>query len=204
MRNVLASVRRRLEPRHWFYLVVFIAAVAVYRTALLTLHDLEGPTEVWKYAGLFLGPTLVAVGWVVTNEVNIRNSRKQHTINLILQYFTNTKRIDDKEEINKALHGGAKIAPTDKGFNDPDNKLLRTVVRELNFFDFLASAILRNEIDEGLMRRVFRDLVCRHCKQLWPYIEHCRKGNRETWADFVKLYGMWRLPSDPAHEVEGV
>jgi hypothetical protein len=173
---------------------VLVAIAVIYGVVLSRLQT--NTEEFWKYAGLILGPVLVTFGWVFTNEVNIRNSRKQHTINLILQYFTNAKRIEDKEEIYRQL-------PSDKtidqivSFDDLLQDLLRTATRELNYFEFLASAILRREIDGKLMYRIFQDIVIRHGKTLGPFIKYCRKDSPSTWTDFVELYEQWKRPGDP-------
>jgi hypothetical protein len=192
----LQFLRLPIKTRYWWYVAVLVAIVAVYGVALRRLYNPNDPLEFWKYTGLFLGPMLVTFGWVFTNEVNIRNSRRQHTITLIMQYFTNTQRIDDKEEIYREV-------PSDKTidqivqFADLSQDLLRTVTRELNYFEFLASAILSREIDGKLMHRVFQDIVIRHGKTLGPFIKHCRTDSASTWADFVELYEQWKRPGDP-------
>jgi hypothetical protein len=193
---VAVPCKGHIEKRYYVYGFLLAVASFTYVAALSALYDPRNLAEFWKFAGLFLGPTLVAIGWIVTNEVNIRNSRKQHTITLIMQYFTNAQRIDDKEDIYRQL-------PSDKTidqivlFDNLSQDLLRTVTRELNYFEFLASAILRREIDENLMHRVFQDIVIRHGKTLGPFIKHCRKDSASTWADFVELYEQWKRPDDP-------
>lgn len=186
-----------VERRYYFYAILLALTAFTYVAALTAIYGTApDKTEFWKYTGLFLGPTLIAVGWVVTNEVNVRNSRKQHTINLIVQYFTNAKRIEDKDEINKSLPWPQVVAKPD--YSDTTDALLRSMSRELNYFDFLASAILRNEIDDALMRRVFQDVIRHWCIQFAPFIAHWRGNNRETWADLIELYQHWKLPTDPA------
>src|SRR5947207_371167 len=92
-----------LEWRHWVYCSLALIALAIYATALCKIYNPANPRELWIYIGLFLGPTLIAAGWIVTNEVTTKNSRKQHTITLLAQYFTNQQRIDDKETLNQEL-----------------------------------------------------------------------------------------------------
>jgi hypothetical protein len=186
-----------IERRFEFYAVVAAGVVVIYGAVLAHLYVNGTADDFWKYVGLFLGPVLVAFGWVFTNEINIRNSRKQHTINLILQYFTNAQRIADKDALRKALPKGTTIDDV-RGLDGPNADLLLTVMRELNYFDFLASAILRREIDEGLMRRVFEDIVIGHAIQLWPDIKKSQqRGTENTWADFVALYRRWTKTTDP-------
>jgi hypothetical protein len=186
-----------LERRHFVYVGMAAIALLIYVAALAALYHSQDRQDFWKYLGLYLGPALVALGWVVTNEVNVLNSRKQHTINLILQYFTNAKRIEDKDRINSQLAWPAKIDAAKFNFDDTANPLLRTIARELNYFDFLASAILRREIEDRLLRRVFQDIVRHYYIQCEPYILHWQQKNPETWADLAALYDRWKLPTDP-------
>ena len=116
---------------------------------------------------------------------------------MILQYFTNAKRIEDKDRINSQLAWPAKIDAAKFNFDDTANPLLRTIARELNYFDFLASAILRREIEDRLLRRVFQDIVRHYYIQCEPYILHWQQKNPETWADLAALYDRWKLPTDP-------
>jgi hypothetical protein len=186
-----------LERRHVVYLGIGAAALLTYVACLTAIYHSAERQDFWKYLGLFLGPALVAIGWIVTNEVNVLNSRKQHTINLILQYFTNAQRIKDKDCLNSDLPWPKKIDGAVVNFDNTADPLLRTVARELNYFDFLASAILRREIEERLLRRVFQDVVRHYYIQFESYIQHWRAENTDTWADFVSLYDRWKLPSDP-------
>ena len=180
-----------LERRYYVYLFLLAPASFTYVAALSALYDPRSPAEFWKFAGLFLGPTLVAVGWIVTNEVNIRNSRKQHTINLIMQYFTNAQRVADKDAVNRALPYPQLLDATARNFDDTGDRLLRAVARELNYFDFLASSILHREIDEQLLRRVFRTIIRNYCVQLRPYIDHWRKKDVTYWEDLLALDRRW-------------
>ena len=146
--------------------------------------------------GLYLGPVLVTFGWVFTNEINIRNSRKQQTITLILQY----SRTPSASTTRKRSTGNCRATR-------PSTRLSSSTTchrncfgpspRELNYFEFLASAIRRREIDGNLMHRVFQDIVIRHGKTLGPFIMYCRKDSASTWADFVELYEQWKKPGDP-------
>jgi hypothetical protein len=187
----------RPERRHFVYTGVAAIAALIYAAALAAIYD-KNRDDFWKYAGLYFGPALVAAGWIVTNEVNVLNSRKQHTINLIVQYFTNTKRIEDKDFINTHLPWPTIVSGTSLDFENTGTDLLRTIARELNYFDFLASAILRREIEEHLLRRVFQNIVRHYYIQFEPYIIHWQAKNPETWADLGALYDKWKLASDPS------
>jgi hypothetical protein len=181
-----------IERRYCLYGILFAIAIFTYVAALSALYDPPRYIEFWKFAGLFLGPTLVAIGWIVTNEVNIRNSRKQHTVTLINQYFTNAQRVADKDVVNKTLPFPNVLEAKGNDFNDTSECLLRAVARELNYFDFLASGVLNREIDEELLRRVFCIVIRHYCMQLRPYIDHWRGKDPTYWKDLLALNERWR------------
>jgi hypothetical protein len=194
-RVVSGEKHMRIQWRYCVYFFFIAVAAAVYWFALSAVYSPTNPQEFWKYAGLFLGPTLIALGWVVTNEINTRNSRKQHTINLIMQYFTNSKRIDDKECLNTKLPYPEKLVEEGElRFDDRNNRFLRTVVRELNYLDFLSSAVLHREIDGQLFERVFVTILPHTCYQFRAYIDHWRKKDKRYWEDLIKLNNKW-VPS---------
>jgi hypothetical protein len=180
-----------IERRYCFYGILAVIAIFTYVAALSALYAPPNNIEFWKFAGLFLGPTLVAIGWIVTNEVNIRNSRKQHTVTLINQYFTNAQRVADKDVINKALPFPKVLDGKGSDFDDTSESLLRSVARELNYFDFLASGVLNREIDEDLLRRVFCIVIRHYCLQFRPYIDHWREKDASYWKDLLALNERW-------------
>jgi hypothetical protein len=181
-----------IERRHYVYGILLALTAFTYVAALSALADPRNPAEVWKFAGLFWGPTLVAIGWIVTNEVNIRNSRKQHTVNLVMQYFTNVQRVSDKDVVNGALPYPQVLDASAMNFDDTKDPLLRSVARELNYFDFLASGVLNREIDEQLLRRVFEIIIRHYCLQFAPYIDHWRRKDGSYWKDLLALEQRWR------------
>ena len=183
--------RFHIERRHYVYCFLLALTCFTYTAALTAVYRPDSTQEFWKYAALFLGPTLVAVGWIVTNEVNIRNSRKQHTVNLIMQYFTNAKRIEDKDTLNKELPYPSVIDPAKFNFDDTKNEVLRAAARELNYFDYLSSAVVHREIDEQLLRRVFGTVIRHYCLQLKPYIDHWRSKDSGYWEDLITLNDRW-------------
>ena len=194
-----------LERRHYVYAAIATIVLSLYAVALtegqLAETDLADK-NFWKMAGLYLGPLIVAVGWIVTNEINILNSRKQHTINLITQYFTNAQRIADKDLLNKRLPPTKIVSADEYPFDDTAHAFLRGVLRELNYFDFIGSAVLHRDIDEALVRRVFATIVHRYYRQYGPFIEYWRAKNPAYWADFVALFHRWH-PNGLIHD-EGV
>ena len=57
-----------LERRHFVYVGMAAIALLIYVAALAALYHSQDRQDFWKYLGLYLGPALVALGWVVTKR----------------------------------------------------------------------------------------------------------------------------------------
>jgi len=81
---------------------------------------------------------LVALaGWMFQSLVAIRNSRKQHTMNVLLQTRLNATAEQHIEEIDRASPNGAKI--TLLALKSSENKTAYDAVRWiLNYYEFIA------------------------------------------------------------------
>lgn len=180
----------RLEPRHYVYATIFVIALGGYGVAIVLIHSFDPKAWPAPFATL-LASLLVATGWVITNEVSIRNSRKQHTINLITQYFTSAQRIADKKQINECLPYPQNIGADEFDFEDSQSPFLAAVDRELNYFEFLAAGIYRRDIDEGLLRDCMQDILCGYYRQMEAYIRHWRRKNAHTRERFADLHHTW-------------
>ena len=66
----------RMRRRFWVYLTVGTAAATFLVVLLYTTWGL--PDQAARLAP-FVGYILLTIGWIVTCEVNIGNSRRQHT-----------------------------------------------------------------------------------------------------------------------------
>ncbi len=88
-------------PRLRYYIYGVVLVVASLVSALLIaeaapdhpyrLKSWLHPTDLW-HAAPFLGSLLITIGWIVTSETAIRNSRKQHTISMITSHLFDRNR----------------------------------------------------------------------------------------------------------------
>ena len=169
--------------RHAIYILALVFSVAV-TTWLLQVGTHQGP-EAWRIS-VFLGSVLLTLGWIVTNEVAIQNSRRQHTINTIVQMIHSAQVIQDKQTIKASLPRHDSILTTDiVKFDDENNLLLQAVDRELNFLEFIAASIEAGDMDERLTRKCLRTVVLDAVYQYQPYITYWRSGKPTLWEHLV-------------------
>lgn len=141
----------------------------------------------------FAGAMLVAAGWMVTNEVAIRNSRRQHTITLISDYMIRRERLEDKRTIRRYVPKSNISVSTVGGFSyaDETHELAIAIDRELNFFEFVAVGLENGDLDPKISYETIRGILCPFIKQVRPYIDHWQTLDSEIWEHATALADRW-------------
>lgn len=188
-----------MRIRHWIYAVVAIVALVI--AAFLIRADMQDPTERLWHAAPFFGSMLITVGWIVTSEMSIRNSKKQHTIGLINQHRFGAIREKNLTAIQKILPTTDAILTSGvANFDEEGNESLRAIDAELNFYDFAAAAVRRDDIDEALLQACLHGQLTNLYKQTELYINHWRKKDPLIWCDVVRMRNRWaRRPPKIVH-----
>jgi hypothetical protein len=128
----------------------------------------------------FAGAMLVASGWIVTNEISIRNLRKQHTISLLSDFLIRKERLEDRKLIKKMLPKFALITTvTGVSFDDDNSDLLQAIDRELNFYEFVAVGLENGDLDPYITYSTVRGLMVGFVKQVEAYIDYWRARDAE-------------------------
>jgi hypothetical protein len=179
-----------MRRRFWVYILVG-AVVASYLG--LFIHDTAGRPDQTTLLAPFIGSILVSIGWVVTSEVNIGNSRRQHTITLITQHVFDAQRAANRDIIKKTLPSfESKLLPTlPIDFDDETSPLLKAIDLELNFYEFLAVGVASGNLDESLMRQSLGSQFIAFYVQVEAYIAHWRAKNTKTWRELSLMYTRW-------------
>jgi hypothetical protein len=181
----------RVNARYCVY--AGVSVIALVALGFDIINNVWGDQKQWQIT-IFLGSMLIAAGWVVTNEVTIRNSRKQHTINLITTLMTNQKRIEDKEKIREKLPRSQRLNRTILDYDAENDPLAQAIDRELNFYEFIAIGLATGDLDENIARRMLDGLLTNCVWQVEDYILHWRSKNKTTWEDVSELYKRWARP----------
>lgn len=102
-------------------------------------------------------------GWITNAIVTVRNSVKQHTINILLQSRLSQAYMERVQKVNAAFFTAkgkvTKLRPDQMEENGPEAPLpeLRYL---LNYFEFVAVGIRHGDLDEALMKSSLRGILC--------------------------------------------
>ena len=180
----------RMRHRFWIYLIVGVAAAAVLGSLYQEIIKQDG--KVWN-AAPFLGSLLITIGWIVTSEVAIGNSRRQHTITLITQHAFDVTRAANRDIIKLTLPSyQSKLMASMADFADETLPLLKAIDLELNFYEFLAVGVVRGDLDEQLIRRSLQSQFMNFYLQAEDYIIFWQSRNKATWSELSAMYTRWR------------
>jgi DNA phosphorothioation-dependent restriction protein DptG len=140
----------------------------------------------------FYGSVLLTVGWVVSAELNVKNSKRQHTIVLITQHTSDRQRIENRDVILKYLPSYKdKFTEDLVSFGNETHELTKAIDLELNFYEFLAAAVLRDDVDEDLLVETLRTKFLKFFEQNQDYIAHWQKDGGTTWIHITDMYRRW-------------
>jgi hypothetical protein len=180
----------RMRRRFWVYVSVGLVAAAFLG---LLVHNTATSADQISRLAPFVGYILVTVGWSVTSEVNIGNSRRQHTITLITQHAFDLQRTANRDIVKQSLPGfQTKLLPsTTINFDDEDSALLKAIDLELNFYEFLAVGAASDNLDENLIRESLGSQFKAFYVQVEAHIAHWRVKNDKTWRELSRMYTRW-------------
>jgi hypothetical protein len=210
------------EKRHALFALILYAILlsfyVLYRVIfpLYLTPAVSGYTNFWQLIVPYSGSVLITIGWMTTSEFNIRNARKQHTINFLTEVLRGQTRMDDLTIIKSFLptlkdvicNDIAQIAPLPIAirpiptlppfkFGDDAHLLCRSLDRELNLFEFMAIGIFQKDFDEVILKRSLRSFVITFCNQCDPYVVFSRDGGKEPWSNLSILANNWRRNPNP-------
>jgi hypothetical protein len=152
----------------------------------------------WHLAAL-IGSFLVTIGWIVSSENTVRNAQSQHSVKIVLHYNDDKLGQDHRATIlqylpndDMVLRPGGSIPP----YDSEQNPLYIAVDYELNAFEFISVATLKEVLDEDLIKESFRQQFLFFYKMTKPYIEHTQgKYGKSVWRYFCKLCNKWERKS---------
>ncbi len=180
----------RMRRRFWLYLAVG-AMAAAFLAALV--RETSGLSDQIARLAPSFGYILITIGWIVTSEVNIGNSRRQHTITLITQHAFEPQRAAHRDIIKLTLptYRSRLHAAPGLDFDDELSPLLKAIDRELNFYEFLAVGAASGNLDERLLKESLGGQFKAFYAQVEEYVVHWRKKNDATWRELSRMYARW-------------
>jgi hypothetical protein len=152
--------------------------VIVWSVALLGFYHIgyrhvevptRDPTAIIAYSAAMIA----LAGWMYQSWLAVRNSRKQHTMNVLLQTRLNPLFAEHAEIIEAAFPLGKPI--TFDALALTGNAKAKDSVRWiLNYYEFIAAGIHHGDLDEALMQDCMLTQLCRFFKKSEDYIRQSR------------------------------
>jgi Domain of unknown function (DUF4760) len=163
-------------------LFIPVAIVAIWIAALVGLYHIisqhratpsANPTALIAYTA-----ALVALaGWMFQSWLSVRNSRKQHTMNVLLQTRLNPLFSEHAKAIEAAFPSTTPITFT--ALTLPANSSVRSSVQwVLNYYEFIAAGIAHGDLDEALMQDCILTQFCSFFTKSEDYIRNARREDK--------------------------
>jgi len=181
--------KRSAKDYIWWMLA---ASIAVF-IAIVWTESKFGVLEFDRANWLFLLAGFSAlIGWLTTALVALRNSTKQHTINVLLQSRLSTAFNQRVDAFNKVFPYGTDITAADLAKTDDDTKAaLEGVKYLLNYHEFVATGIRHKDLDHDMLKDSIQGIVVGLARKAKPYIVEKRAANSETLQHFMWLVDLW-------------
>lgn len=152
-------------------LVVWIAAfTGLYH--VVQAHMNNPASNLFALVG-YCAALVALAGWMVQSFVAMRNSRKQHTMNVLLQTRLNEIPAKHIKQIDKTFPNGADISYAELS-KEENRDAYESVRWILNYYEFVATGIRHGDLDENLMCDCICSQLCVFCKRADDVIRNVR------------------------------
>lgn len=154
---------------------------------------------------ILVSMTVVVIGWCVQSILGKKASRRQHTLNTILNtrvsdiYQSRLKAYSSAITIDQYIHPTlarwfhhkSSDEFSDFEIDDDVKDALNGIVYVINYFEFIALAIEKGDIDEELFRECFRGMLPGIEKRAFHLIREAQNKDKEFFCAFVELVDKW-------------
>lgn len=113
----------------------------------------------------YMAALIALAGWMAQALISVRNSRKQHSINLLFQYRMNKQFSDHVANIQMYFPDTTPIAHRAL-VDHPDASIFESIRFVLNYYEFIAVGIRHGDLDMDLMRDC-------QCSQMLTFCHRC-------------------------------
>lgn len=183
--------------RHVVLFVIGTGVVAALVAWLIIANVHVAPQPVITAAAAVVG----VVTFLLNTWQTQRHQRKQHTIRILLETRLSAEYRGLLSSRSKNFPAGTSISPKDfdlahSGQCGPESKRsANSLVAILNHYEFIAVAIDAGDLDEQMMRRTVRGLMCNLVHDCRYLIPHFQSSNSRLYEALVDLFNRWRDPT---------
>jgi hypothetical protein len=145
--------------------------------------------------------SVAAISWAVAGWISHRNAVRQNTINILFARFSQSTFTESLHRFHKTFGNDInnQIAPDTlkqlrESDNDEERKSANSAIYLLNYFEFIASGVLRGDLDERVVRENIRGLVIFYYDKCARIIKMANSSNKRAYEYLTKLRNHYREP----------
>lgn len=158
-------------------------------------------TPAYPVFAALMSISAVAAGWTIAGWITHRNTIRQNTNSMIFARFSQAPFGEAMHRFHctfdKKVSGQvtlAEIAKLRSTGCDEDRRNTASVTYLLNYFEFIASGVLRGDLDQEIVRQNLRGVVCFYHDKCEPYIRESNRQNPLVFEHLIKLRTHYREP----------
>lgn len=197
----------------WKHRVRFVGIMilALGGTLSIYIQDVEKPIG----AAILWAATFATLGWYV-HYANSRDlQRKTHTMNVITGFLESAEFRRHEENIKSQYPHGTDIPPNDisklKNAHHDGSKydtsgagkpppVMDSVLFMLNFYEYLAVAILQDDLDRTMVENTLGGIIPLFCQKTKSVIKISWQKDHENYEHLRRLVYQWKTGGDKGWE----
>lgn len=148
--------------------------------------------------------TFVGMGWWIQAITTAANTRRTHTLNIIMASRTSSEYQEQTRNSGKVYRSSAvcadlaewRFSPSKEEFRyiqvpDVIDKAISGTIYVLNYFEFLAQGIKYRDLDDCLLRECFSAILAGIERRGFHLIIEAQKGSPTAFEGLIKLNKEW-------------
>lgn len=205
-KNVEHRVMRPVQVLiSFFVLVLTLFLLFVIWEVYVTKHWLIFGSRAPKLEArdwlVLVGLVAGIAGWVCSSFVALRNSIKQHTVNIYVQSRLSSPYAETIKRVNlRHFSIGATAGPIPENFfmDVANAELMHDINTVLNYFEFIAVGVRYGDLDESMLKQIMRSMIVNMCSKASVYIEFVRNqengiGGSRSFEHLLWLSERWKI-----------
>lgn len=202
----MGVTNRAFKAQLWFGFIFILAVLVSCGVTFVRLNSSSTAPMIFMIA--FVTVLTGILGWVIHAQLTNRVHRKTHTLNLLMQSRTSVEYQDHIRNINRAFPKSKKVTEKDiETYLDHQDQYITSKVDEetsikakglssiryiLNYYEFLAAGITKDDLDEDLLYECLSGIILAMHNMSVEFIETRKKKQKMVFKNLDTLVKYWK------------
>lgn len=202
----MGVTNRAFKAQLWFGFIFILAVLISCGVTFVRLKPTSTAPMIFMIA--FVTVLTGILGWVIHAQLTNRVHRKTHTLNLLMQSRTSVEYQDHIRNINRAFPKSKKVTAEDiEAHLDHEDQFIQSKIDELtsikakglssiryilNYYEFLAAGITKDDLDEDLLYECLSGIILTMHDMSAEFIESRQKKQKMVFKNLDSLVKHWK------------